>query len=505
MYCDIFEQHINYYFSTDSSVESSNCTLRSLGITTPIKDRSLPILHFNAQTTDVETKKPSYLNLACTVNGYSNITNYDSKLRENFRIPRSREVSPIRLQDYHVNEPTHTQNKENSKYLTPNYNNYTSSPSKMTESKSHTVLQSGYTYSSSSARTMTYMSKENRNFTKSMLYDDNVDGCIEKKGRLNGKFTSYETNKISHCSYANINGKEKTYSEAAVQENYYTNGQSNQNGTNKSFIQQRVERLYGPAALAQGFFILNKKKTRRDSENEQINSNDNYFRSKDTSFETEKDVNIKQNSSSPSLPVLRHLRPEFRAQLPILSPKRSNSENTMQKSTTVPLSLTTVTNGIERKSLINGSKSVELIENKENIQKEIIIEDIPKVIDPKKLDTTSNKIITEEIPAAPKVILPLPKTEVNSSDVNGNKSDLNCLEGYGMRPEEVRDGHYFLKILKNETDRLILLAKKVEDEMEEKTDLPDETLGYLRSASGKARLLVNQKMQQFEGKFIKLN
>lgn len=356
----------------------------------------------------------------------------------------------------------------------------------MTESKSHTVLQSGYSYSTSSARTMTFMSKETRNFTKSMLYEDKIDGCIEKNGRLNGKFTSYETNKISHSSYANINGKEKNYSETSAQEKYYTN--STQNGTNKSFIQQRVERLYGPAALAQGFFILNKKKTRTDSEN------DNSFRSIDTSLNSENETSIKQSCSSPSLPVLRHLRPEFRAQLPILSPKR-NIENTMQKSTTVPLSLTSVINGIEKKPFVNGSKSVEHIENKENIQKQLILADISK--DNLKKMVEPVKIISEEIPAAPKVILPI-KSEVNGSDVNGNKSDLSG--DMFIRPDEVQDGHYFLKVLKTETVRLLRLAENIEVEMDHKTELNDEVLGYLRSASGKARLLVNQKMQQFEGK-----
>lgn len=37
------------------------------------------------------TKKPSYLGLACSINGYSGITRYDSKLREGFR---SRDSSP---------------------------------------------------------------------------------------------------------------------------------------------------------------------------------------------------------------------------------------------------------------------------------------------------------------------------------------------------------------------------------------------------------------------------
>lgn len=375
---------------------------------------------------ETENKKPSYLNLACTVNGYSNITNYDSKHRDIFRIPRSREVSPIRPQDYHV-----TSTEPKSMYLTPSYK-----PSEMTENKSN-------------YRSMTFMSKETTNFVKNMLHDD-TDGCQNK---LNGKYISYES-KISQCSY--LNGQEKAFSETTIKETFSSN--------RKSFIQQRVERLYGPAALAQGFFITNRMKNRNsESENSE-------------SFQEKSKTKIdEENNVSPALPVLRHLRPEFRAQLPILSPKRSNYENSLQKSTTVPSSLTCVING-EKKPVINTSKSVESIENKENIQK-IIIDAVKK-------DALGSKII-EDIPAAPQVILPITKSETN---------------GVHNGEVQIKDGHFFLTMLKNETDRLIQLAEKVEDEMEiKKTEIPEEVLGYLRSASGKARLLVSQKMQQFEG------
>lgn len=42
-------------------------------------------------TSNGSGKKPSYLGLACSINGYSGITRYDSKLREGFR---SRDSSP---------------------------------------------------------------------------------------------------------------------------------------------------------------------------------------------------------------------------------------------------------------------------------------------------------------------------------------------------------------------------------------------------------------------------
>uniref|UniRef100_A0A182SL52 Uncharacterized protein n=1 Tax=Anopheles maculatus TaxID=74869 RepID=A0A182SL52_9DIPT len=48
----------------------------------------------DSSPTAATNKKPSYLNLACCVNGYSNLTTYDSKLRQH--INKSREVSPSR-------------------------------------------------------------------------------------------------------------------------------------------------------------------------------------------------------------------------------------------------------------------------------------------------------------------------------------------------------------------------------------------------------------------------
>lgn len=56
-------------------------------------------------------------------------------------------------------------------------------------------------------------------------------------------------------------------------------------------------------------------------------------------------------------------------------------------------------------------------------------------------------------------------------------------------------------MLNKERERLILLAEKVESELEnsEPSSLPEEAAGKLRSAAGKARLLATQKMKQFEG------
>lgn len=81
----------------------------------------------------------------------------------------------------------------------------------------------------------------------------------------------------------------------------------------KSFIQQRVERLYGPGALAQGFFF--KRSTSR------LNASESSFNKSSNNNDVSAD-NANAEESLKNLPVLRHLRPEFRAQLPVVSPRR---------------------------------------------------------------------------------------------------------------------------------------------------------------------------------------
>lgn len=63
----------------------------------------------------------------------------------------------------------------------------------------------------------------------------------------------------------------------------------------------------------------------------------------------------------------------------------------------------------------------------------------------------------------------------------------------------VKDGHYFLQVLQREADRLLALAEQAEELLNTETDLSEDTTGLIRSTSGKARLLVSQKMQQFKG------
>ncbi|XP_044265366.1 uncharacterized protein LOC123011795 [Tribolium madens] len=363
---------------SDWSEASSGGTLRSASIKTPTTEPHLP----------------SYLSLACTVNGYSTTTNYDP-----VRLARSRDTSPHRLDNDNLtpkNLPTYS--IQNNLLSPPNLVPLpTHIKPKMAD---HTL-----THHYQSTKTMTFQKHtESHHFASKVYTKDTIDACYDHKN-LTNKCLNYDTKNYS----SKMNGQSKT-----------TVKEFASNTETKSFIEQRVERLYGPGALAQGFFVSKRQKY-GDSESE----NENLFGEQNGT-----ESPMKQSNSSPALPVLRHLRPEFRAQLPILSP-RKGVENSMQKSSTVPT--------LKDEVKVNGhSKQIAASEG----------------------DNVAKMTIKEE---------------------TGEK-----------------DGHYFLKILQNETNRLLQSADKVDSELSN-NELSEEIVGKIHSASGKARLLVSQKMQQFKG------
>lgn len=184
-------------------------------------------------------KKPSYLNLACCVNGYSNYTNYDSIERK--EINKSREVSPIR--------PIITMSRQ------PRSNeNLLSVPTPVTF-----IKQSPLT-----------------SITK--------------------RFASL-----------NINDKDTTDNAGMM------NGSSNGSVSNrKSFIQQRVEKLYGTTKILTTTTTTVKNletiQHNGNGTNHHVNGNStNNNNNNSHSDEKENDEDLYMNS----LPVMKHLRPEF--------------------------------------------------------------------------------------------------------------------------------------------------------------------------------------------------
>ncbi|XP_044746759.1 uncharacterized protein LOC123308239 [Coccinella septempunctata] len=361
-----------------------------------------------------EPHLPSYLSLACTVNGYSTITNYDP-----VRLSKSRDASPQRPDTKNLTQPYTVLNN----LLSPP--NLVPLPSRAKVTGSNMTEQEFY----STATTIeSYCSKEAR-FSSKFISKDSVDACYENtRNSINEKYISSFDSKVIKDVI-----QKQTYESNLTTETTKTQ-------ETKSFIQQRVERLYGPGALAQGFFVKKRQKSRlseSDAEKKVEGSNDHHSVSMSDKLlrDTTDDAScMKQSTSSPVLPVLRHLRPEFRAQLPIISHRKIN-EPGMQKSNTVPA-------------------------------------------------------LKDEV-----------KSNGHSKE-NGKTTDIEVIEILDDsidEREEVKDGHHFIKVLEKEASRLLQMAEECEAELEKNDNLSEDAIGYIRSASGKAKLLVSQKMQQFKG------
>lgn len=245
---------------------------------------------------------------------------------------RSRDASPHRIETTTENltRPTSTTYSIHNNLLSPpnlvplppTNNNNNSGNNKTMAENTFKLLEEFYSSN--------ILSKDSL-LSGNLFGKDAVDNCIQTKCISFEKTTSSSTTTSTATSF---NG---SYETTNIKKEY-TNGVET-----KSFIQQRVERLYGPGALAQGFLCKrNKNRSSESWENGKENSYNNGIHSKSFNGAGCDENNavdeptMKQSTSSPTLPVLRHLRPEFRAQLPIISPRKGIQETTIQKSITIP-------------------------------------------------------------------------------------------------------------------------------------------------------------------------
>uniref|UniRef100_A0A146LME6 Disks large-associated protein 1 n=2 Tax=Lygus hesperus TaxID=30085 RepID=A0A146LME6_LYGHE len=358
------------------------------------KDPSPPLTNGNeAQETSQEPEEvhrpPSYVALACCISGYTTLV-YDSKQRQTLR---SRPASPIRVDG--GRNPTYA--SECGNFLTPNPRDQ--SENKMqTQGKGNTygldfLNGCGGLHSPRHVANMT-ITKENINYKSSIVSESYSSYSSSSR-------YTYTTN--TPTSSPTVNGNSSNGSKLITPTNI------TQQLSPSSFIVQRVERLYGPGALAQGFYTVRKTTSNKTTQKET----------------TTPQSKIEKNEDS--LPVLKLLRPEFRAQL-------------------------TVANRKGRTSVPDKSSDSDDVKEMENLQ------------------------VTDEVDA----------TAQKPEKING---------------EEIKDGHYFLKLHSNQVQTLENLAEMVEKELLGCEN--EEACGILRAASGKARLLVAQKLNQFKGLCLK--
>ncbi|XP_050076854.1 probable WRKY transcription factor protein 1 [Anopheles maculipalpis] len=320
----------------------------------------------DSSPTAATNKKPSYLNLACCVNGYSNLTTYDSKLRQD--INKSREVSPSRpiIATLHYNR---TDSGTGGHLLTAPTLSYVSMNNTINNNNNNN------NYSGSA----TGLSGGNRMLK--MNGASVVNGAGRMRG-INGSVMSPPgggtdmTDNAASLGMFNGNGSfvgsmrtKVISSQSQISSHMRDEGQAQLMKPKKSFIQQRVEKLYGASDVV----VLNKQNY-SSSERKYLNNianennggtpvkmlmhhhglagqhpssigngttrngsanvadslrhvtngtaNGTPFGSVD---ENNKQINggeVGEDADVDSLPVLRHLRPEFRAQLQIFSPKK---------------------------------------------------------------------------------------------------------------------------------------------------------------------------------------
>ncbi|KAK3926325.1 Disks large-associated protein 1 [Frankliniella fusca] len=509
-------------------------------------------------------KKPSYLNLACSISGYGGITTYDSKLREGFRSRDhspgklvgisngSREVSPARGLSAGL---SHSGN-----YLTaPNSGRLSWTPSLVggqlpdkTEMKNISpTFGGGQRLNDSKGADQTdatgncnanRISDQRNRWLESTLSPSGkkeyqkVVSVFEAKSGKHGMTTEtsietrFEVNSrsqstvVSSTTVISSNSVPQTFSNSfrterivpmaveggtfdrhayMTEKNVFTNGASSHHTpvSTKSFIQQRIERLYGPCSLAQGFFHRSHK---NPSSPPPKSFGTNGLGSQ---VKLEGGPGLGKPQSSPELPVLRHLRPEFRDQLTV-APRRSLGTRVSNGSSTLNSSETkSASNGETEQVTVTQSllqRSTESIADLQPAAPEVVLpQQSPSSSPMTKIEKTAvDKLDSESVPNI-SLSLDQPQPSKIKEEVVSPASTAISQE---LSKDEIEDnaGHKFLKIQRQTIEKLLELAEKAEKEIETNGKdgnpvLSEEALGHLRAAAGKARLLVTQKMVQFEG------
>ncbi|XP_058817606.1 uncharacterized protein LOC131680906 [Topomyia yanbarensis] len=569
-------------------------------------------------TTAVSSKKPSYLNLACCVNGYSNLTTYDSKLRQD--INKSREVSPSR--------PI---------IATLHYNRSDGGNFQLT------------------APTLSYISMNNS--INNNISNGRMGGMVNGAGRYGGAGVVGGQDVTDNASMFNGNGFGGGLKTNVISsQSQISSVRESEKVVKKSFIQQRVEKLYGNAegvVISKQIYNSNERKYLNNIANENVSKNycnailmngngsvaagvggaagggvscagggggvGGYggLGSKENLDENNKEID--DDPDMEALPVLRHLRPEFRAQLQLFSPKKvlktspnrsvvgsngtggslngnnghimsNGSELSHQHLHSALLSSKgkVASNGTTTKTLssssaptIHTSSSVQLaaagtvgVEKRIESESDLLSVVTSSTVTSNHCDegsvptTAANNNIARAAAAAresrsPITIAKVSVTEQTATEkdpvyaeesnlalennqpqkmklnhpavvtVNGDGSDNGTIVRNGtsgknghyhtvvaepneekenlngtvlevtLSKTQLKDGNYFLQVLKNEQNRILAMAAEVEREAEalkaDGIEISEEIAGYVLVAAGKARLLCTQKMKQFEG------
>jgi hypothetical protein len=333
-------------------------------------------------------KKPSYLNLACCVNGYSNYTNYDSIERK--EINKSRDVSPI--------------------------------------------------------RPIISMSRQPRSNDNLLSVPGHTPVTFVKQSPL--------TSITKRFASLNINDKDTPDNAGMI------NGNGNSVTNRKSFIQQRVEKLYGTTKILTSI---------KSSDSIQLNGNGTITHlngsSNGSTNGSASTVDEKENDeiSMNSLPVMKHLRPEFAKQLQFMSsPKKSltrtSTGNVLLKSEQLKTDPDPPQFKSEQHIISSGNNNNITSSPPLNKTNEISIVDL---INSESVRKDCDSLMDNVVNGVEKNVVSEKKiVNIEESNINGKIMDLDA------KSSDIKDGHYFLRLLNNEKTRILTVAADTEKELE---------------------------------------
>ncbi|XP_022254179.1 uncharacterized protein LOC106469893 isoform X4 [Limulus polyphemus] len=365
-----------------------------------------------------------------------------------------------------------------------------------------------------------------------------LDNSHAPSGKLDPKYTDNKMQKILKPSHFIVaDSVKRLYVNDA--ENKHLNGYKTEDSANglvkvaippKSLIQQRIESLYGHE-VAKVWKVARQKPFLHKPSGRSTVSEERYVSFSNRSPSCPPQA-LRARSKSP--PVFRHLTKDFRDQLRALDSSNSPgavtrvSRRTEKKST--PQS---VSHNHFKTSFPNDAPCYNNQETNSDCLTRInsqVTQDSSKNLE---MCQNSNDLI-----AQPCALAPVQKCE-NNLNIHGRDLNVESLNGYESfhsaelvplpKPErcnslsspeytanahllptpssssptletemEERDGNWFLAALEKQKQQIEEKVLEVEKEMM-RSDIPEDAAGKMRAAIGKANLLLSQKFEQFRG------
>lgn len=493
-------------------------------------------------------KPPSYLGISCAVSGYSNINRYDSVLREGFR---SRDASPARL--------AFSRSRDSSP-MRPEWRVYDPLGQRTSPQATAAKIKELKDQLAKCARELPTFERQGRQGSTRRRDERGLQGrsisvdrgYLTKASDMNGLSTMNSVHNggprvhlveinMNDTTSRKPNNYEYSFERRIVRDGKFEAKESTQYSPNnrsdvtdspisKSFIQSRIERLYGPSALAAGF-----RSRRSTLEKERQNSPKPVIPTHDIQKENggvEWDPETPAPEGMPS--VFRHLRPEFRTQLPVRrlgrrgsrdSPTKEGRQIPIQIESTPPstpeidiavvplpediINRTTNNNiiDIKKNKLLNGENScVDVRDTKINITAKqngnACMKD--NTVHPITSNGDSSEIVNSNVRT--NSVSSVNGLVSNSSQINGSpvddspKKDNKKVTDSSISTKLVKDGHYFLKVVAEEVAKIEAEVAKIDIDFEANQEkMTEEVRGKVFAGTGKAKLLISQKIKQFCG------